>query len=94
MVRMSKLLPATVSFSVDTELRDDLNRLAAAEKRSKSDLFREMYNYYRFKVTLNRIQEQGAMIATRLGLETDDDVYAYLAKSKKRAAANRVARGK
>lgn len=77
---MNKPQPATVSFSVDTDLRDDLNKLAAAEKRSKSDLFREMYNYYRFKVTLNRVQEHGSVIAQRLGLETDDDVYEYLAK--------------
>ena len=78
---MKKLQSATVSFSVDTELRDDLNKLAALEKRSKSDLFREMYNYYRFKQTLNRAQEHGSAIAQRLGLETDDDVYKYLAKN-------------
>lgn len=76
--------PATVSFSVDTELKADLDKLAAASKRSKSDLFREMYNYYRFKMTLSRVQEQGNIIAGKLGLETDDDVYEYL--SKKRAA--------
>jgi ribbon-helix-helix CopG family protein len=75
---MSKPQPATVSFSVDTELRDDLDRLAKDQKRSKSDLFREMYNYYQFKTTLRHIQEQGTLIAERLGLETDDDVYAYL----------------
>lgn len=78
---MHKLQSATVSFSVDSDLRDDLNKLAADEKRSKSDLFREMYNYYRFKVTLNRAQEHGSVIAQRLGLETDDDVYEYLAKN-------------
>lgn len=75
---MSKSQPATVSFSVDTELRDDLDRLAKEQKRSKSDLFREMYNYYQFKSSLRRVQEQGVLIAERLGLETDDDVYAYL----------------
>ncbi|MGI9028258.1 MAG: ribbon-helix-helix protein, CopG family [Candidatus Saccharimonadales bacterium] len=80
---MGKLQSATVSFSVDTELRDDLNKLAASEKRSKSDLFREMYNYYRFKLTLNQVQEHGSVIAQRLGLETDDDVYEYLAKNRK-----------
>lgn len=79
---MSKSSPATVSFSVDTELRDDLDRLAKAQKRSKSDLFREMYNYYQFKTTLSRIQEKGILIAERLGLETDDDVYAYLNNSR------------
>lgn len=75
---MNKPQPATVSFSVDTELRDDLDRLAKEQKRSKSDLFREMYNYYQFKTTLRRVQEQGSLIAERLGLETDDDVYDYL----------------
>ncbi len=79
---MNKPQSATVSFSVDTDLRDDLNKLAATEKRSKSDLFREMYNYYRFKLTLNRVQEHGSVIAQRLGLETDDDVYEYLAKKR------------
>lgn len=77
---MIKPQPATVSFSVDTELRDDLDRLAKEQKRSKSDLFREMYNYYQFKTSLRQIQEQGVLIAERLGLETDDDVYAYLSK--------------
>lgn len=77
---MTKTLAATVSFSVDKELRDDLDKLAKEQKRSKSDLFREMYNYYRFKTTLRRIQDQGVLIAERLGLETDDDVYEYLNK--------------
>jgi predicted transcriptional regulator len=76
---MSKPRLATVSFSVDTDLRDDLDRLAKEQKRSKSDLFREMYNYYQFKTALRQVQEQGVLIAERLGLETDDDVYAYLA---------------
>jgi len=77
---MSKPQSATVSFSVDTELRDDLDRLAKKQKRSKSDLFREMYNYYQFKTALRQVQEQGVLIAERLGLESDDDVYSYLAK--------------
>jgi predicted DNA-binding protein len=77
---MTKTLAATVSFSVDQELRDDLDNLAKEQKRSKSDLFREMYNYYRFKTTLRRVQDQGVLIAERLGLETDDDVYEYLNK--------------
>jgi len=72
---------ATVSFSVDVATKQDLDKLAHESGRSKSDLFREMYNYYRFKIALRRLQEQGSIIATRLGLETDDDVYKYLSKS-------------
>lgn len=75
---MNKASPATVSFSVDTTLVKDLNRVAAEEGRSKSDIFREMYNYYMFKRSLRRVQDQGVLIAQRLGLETDDDVYGYL----------------
>lgn len=69
---------ATISFSVDATLKRDLDQLAAEEGRSKSDLFREMYSYYRFKTALRRVQEHGTLIATRLGLETDADVYDYL----------------
>ena len=79
---MQKSLPATVSFSVDQDLKKDLDQLAATSKRSKSDLFREMYNYYRFKMSLGRVQEQGILIAQRLGLETDDDVYEFLSKNR------------
>jgi predicted DNA-binding protein len=48
---------ATVSFSVDVATKRDLDKLSAEEGRSKSDLFREMYNYYRLKATLRRVQE-------------------------------------
>jgi len=41
-----------------------------------------MYNYYRFKVTLSRVQEQDTLIVEGLGLETDDDVYNYLSKNR------------
>jgi hypothetical protein len=34
----------TISFSVDQATKDDLDRLAELERRSKSDIFREMYN--------------------------------------------------
>ncbi|WP_162907101.1 ribbon-helix-helix protein, CopG family [Allorhizocola rhizosphaerae] len=75
-----KTAPATISFSVDTALKDDLDKIAAEEGRSKSDLFREMYNSYMFKRALRRVQDQGVLVATRLGLQTDEDVYRYLDK--------------
>lgn len=75
-----KTEPATISFSVDTALKEDLDKVAAEEGRSKSDLFREMYNNFMFKRALRQVQEQGVRVATRLGLQTDDDVYRYLDK--------------
>ena len=70
----------TVSFSVDRETRDDLDRIAAEEHRSKSDLFRELWNYYALKRSLRHLQEKGTVIATRLGLESDDDVFHHLSE--------------
>lgn len=71
---------ATISFSVDRDTKREIAKLAAEEGRSQSDIFREMYNYFMFKRTLRRVQEHGVLIAARLGLETDDDVYNYLSK--------------
>ena len=67
-----------VTAAVDTALKDDLDKIAAEEGRSKSDLFREMYNSYMFKRALRRVQDQGVLVATRLGLQTDEDVYRRL----------------
>ena len=68
----------TISFSIEQDLKEDLDRLAAEERKSKSDVFREMYNYYMLKRSLRRMQVEGRVIAARLGIETDDDVYDYL----------------
>jgi predicted DNA-binding protein len=69
---------ATVSFSVDVNTKEDLDKLAEKTGRSKSDIFREMYSYYRFSQALRNIQEYGSRISERLGLESDEDVYEYL----------------
>jgi len=39
----------TVTFSVTRSMKDDIDRRAVEEGKSKSDLFREMYPYYKFK---------------------------------------------
>jgi hypothetical protein len=38
-----------VNFSIDEQIKADVERMAKAEHRSKSDLFREMYNAYRLR---------------------------------------------
>jgi metal-responsive CopG/Arc/MetJ family transcriptional regulator len=68
----------TISFSVDPEIRDELDRQAAEEKRSKSDIFRDIYRSYRFNHSLNIIQAEGRIVMMRLGLETDDDIVRHM----------------
>jgi predicted transcriptional regulator len=77
-VKCMKQSLATVSFSVDADMKRDLDKLAKAEGRSKSDIFREMYNYYMFKRSLAEVQAKGRVIAARLGLRNEDDVVDYI----------------
>jgi hypothetical protein len=71
----------TISFSVESDVKDEIDQLPAQERRSKSDIFREMYDYYMLKKSLARLQVRGRVIAARLGLETDDDVLRYLGEN-------------
>lgn len=71
--------PKTIaSFSIEQDVKDGIDQLAAQEQRSKSDILRDMYKSYRFNRALDDIQAEGRIIAARLGLETEDDVYRYL----------------
>jgi hypothetical protein len=67
-----------VTFSVSRSVKDDIDRRAREGGRSKSDLFRDMYNYYKFKQSLYELQLEGQVIGARLGLENEDDVVRYL----------------
>jgi predicted transcriptional regulator len=67
-----------ITFSVEEDIKQDMNRLAREQRRSKSDIFREMYDYYMLKRSLSQLQLEGQEVAARLGLETADDVVRYL----------------
>lgn len=67
----------TASFSVDSDAKDDIARWAAEDRKSQSDIFRDMYRSYRFGRALDAIQAEGRLIMLRLGLETDDDIVDY-----------------
>jgi len=67
-----------ISFSVDTQIKDDVERMAKEERRSKSDIFREMYDAYKFKKTLARVQKVGRAKFLALGIESIDQAEAYL----------------
>lgn len=52
--------------------------MAQEEKRSKSDLFRDMYNTYKFKKSLAKVQKVGREKFLSLGIETIDQAEEYL----------------
>jgi metal-responsive CopG/Arc/MetJ family transcriptional regulator len=70
-----------VSFSVEQEVKEGIDRMAAEQGRSKSDILRDMYRSYRFKKALEDIQAEGRVIAARLGIESDEDVFRYLGEN-------------
>lgn len=67
-----------ISFSIEEDIKDDIERLAKEERRSKSDIFREMYDAYKFKKTLTKVQKVGREKFLSLGLESIDQAEAYL----------------
>lgn len=71
----------TVSFSVERDVIEDLDKRAAKERRSRSDIFRDMYRSYQFNKALEDIQAATAPIARKLGIETDDDVFRYISEN-------------
>ena len=71
--RSSKVL----AVSVPPETAEEFNRLAGAEGRNKSELFREMlrvYRTYRETGSFESLQRYGAARARRLGIRDEGDV--------------------
>jgi metal-responsive CopG/Arc/MetJ family transcriptional regulator len=71
--RTSKVL----AVSVPPAAADEFDRIAEAEGRNKSELFREMlriYRGYRETGTFEALQRYGAAQARRLGVRDEPDV--------------------
>lgn len=67
-----------MTFSMSMKVKQDINRIAKQEQRSKSAVFRDMYRAYTFGQSLDAIQAAARSTAVKLGLELDDDVVDYL----------------
>jgi Ribbon-helix-helix protein, copG family len=67
-----------ISFSIDEHIKDDVQRMAKEERRSKNDIFREMYDAYKFKKTLAKVQKVGREKFLALGIESIDQAEDYL----------------
>jgi metal-responsive CopG/Arc/MetJ family transcriptional regulator len=69
---------ATISFSVEDDIKRSFDRWAKRANKSKSDILRDIVRTYEFNETLNAIQEKAAPVLRELGIETEDDLYEYL----------------
>jgi metal-responsive CopG/Arc/MetJ family transcriptional regulator len=81
--RKSKVL----AVSVPPETAEEFDRLAGAEGRNKSELFREMlrvYRGYRETGTFESLQRYGAAQARRLGIRDERDVERLIAEARDR----------
>lgn len=67
-----------ISFSIDEQIKDDVEQMAKEERCSKSDIFREMYDAYKFKKTLAKVQKIGRTKFLALGIESIDQAEEYL----------------
>lgn len=79
--RTSKVL----AVSVPPDTAEEFDRLAGAEGRNKSELFREMlrvYRAYRETGTFESLQRYGAAQARRLGIRDERDVERLIAEAR------------
>lgn len=74
---MTKRNTRVLTVSVPPETAEDFDRIAQAEGRNRSELFREMlrvYRTYEETRTFESLQRYGAAQAARRGIRTEDDV--------------------
>lgn len=69
---------SVISFSVDDQTKDELEQLARQERRTKSDIFRDMYKTYTFNRTLTKVQQVGREQFLALGIESIDQAESFL----------------
>jgi metal-responsive CopG/Arc/MetJ family transcriptional regulator len=72
-----KRISAVRSVSLPPESAAEFDRLAEAEGRNKSELFREMlmvYRIFRETQTFESLQRYGAAAARRAGINDEDEV--------------------
>jgi metal-responsive CopG/Arc/MetJ family transcriptional regulator len=68
----------TISFSVEDDIKKRFDKWATRDKKSKSDVFRDMVKTYEFNEDMDKIQQAAAPVLKSLGIETEDQLYEYL----------------
>jgi CopG family transcriptional regulator/antitoxin EndoAI len=84
----------TFTISLPPELAAEVDRVAAMENRSRSELLREAFRQYvQKRQRWERIFAFGEAKARELGIESEDDVNRILAEYKREKRERRAAAG-
>ena len=73
----------TISFSVEDDIKKRFDKWAERDKKSKSDVFRDMVKTYEFNETMESIQKDASSTLKDLGIDTEDQLYEYLESDEK-----------
>ncbi len=73
---------ATISFSVEDEIKRDVERWAKRAKKSKSDIFRDMAVTYQFNERLEEFTKKTESKLAELGIASEEELYEYLKSNK------------
>ena len=68
----------TISFSVEDDIKKRFDKWAKRDKKSKSDVFRDMVKTYEFNEAMEDIQKNASSTLKDLGIDTEDQLYEYL----------------
>lgn len=68
----------TISFSVEDDIKKRFDKWAKRDKKSKSDVFRDMVKTYEFNESMESIQKDASSTLKALGIDTEDQLYEYL----------------
>lgn len=63
-----------LSVSLTSKELEDISKLAKRERQTRSQLVREAIRRYQLMQNWQYLQKVGETIATRLGIETEEDV--------------------
>lgn len=69
---------SVISFSVDEQTKKEVEALAKLERRSKSDVFRDMHKTYVLNQKIAKIQKIGKEKFLSLGIESIDQAEDFL----------------
>ena len=68
----------TVSFSVEEEIKRDIDRWAKRARKSKSDILRDMAAVYGFNEQLEKFTTKTEKTLAKLGIASEEELYEYL----------------
>lgn len=68
----------TISFSVEDDIKKNFDQWAKRDKKSKSDVFRDMVRSYKFNESMDAIQQAAEPKLKQLGIETEEQLIEYL----------------